>query len=35
LLRKVREVNSAAVRREVREKLLEAAGRREVDLVLV
>jgi putative DNA-invertase from lambdoid prophage Rac len=31
----VREVNSGAARREVREKLLEAARRREIDLVLV
>ena len=31
----VREVNSGAARREAREKLLEAARRREVDLVLV
>jgi DNA invertase Pin-like site-specific DNA recombinase len=31
----VREVNSGAVRREAREKLLEAARRREIDLVLV
>ena len=32
---KVREVNSGAVKREAREKLLEAARRREIDLVLV
>jgi putative DNA-invertase from lambdoid prophage Rac len=31
----VREVNSGAVKREAREKLLEAARRREIDLVLV
>jgi putative DNA-invertase from lambdoid prophage Rac len=31
----VREVNSAAARRETREKLLEAARRREIDVVLV
>jgi putative DNA-invertase from lambdoid prophage Rac len=31
----VREVSSGAVRREAREKLLEAARRREIDLVLV
>ena len=31
----VREVNSGAVRREAREKLLEAARRREIDVVLV
>ena len=31
----VREVNSGAVRREAREKILEAARRREIDLVLV
>ncbi len=31
----VREVNSGAVRREAREELLEAARRREIDLVLV
>src|SRR4249919_3994927 len=31
----VREVNSGAARREVREKVLEAARRREIDLVLV
>ena len=31
----VREVNSGAVRREAREKLMEAARRREIDLVLV
>ena len=31
----VREVNSGATRREAREKLLEAARRREIDLVLV
>ena len=31
----VREVNSSAVRREAREKLLDAARRREIDLVLV
>src|SRR3989440_12394992 len=31
----VREVNSGAVRREAREKLLDAARRREIDLVLV
>jgi len=31
----VREVNSGAVRREAREKLLEAARRREIDIVLV
>jgi DNA invertase Pin-like site-specific DNA recombinase len=31
----VREVNSRAVRRKAREKLLEAARRREIDLVLV
>jgi DNA invertase Pin-like site-specific DNA recombinase len=31
----VREVNSRAARREAREKLLEAARRREIDLVLV
>src|SRR4030095_14532426 len=31
----VREVNSGAVRREAREKLLEAARRRKIDLVLV
>ena len=31
----VREVNSEAARREAREKLLEAARRREIDLVLV
>ena len=32
---KVREVNSGAVRREAREKLLEATRRREIDIVLV
>ena len=31
----VREVNSGAVKREAREKLMEAARRREIDLVLV
>lgn len=31
----VREVNSGAVRREAREKVLEAARRREIDMVLV
>jgi putative DNA-invertase from lambdoid prophage Rac len=31
----VREVNSGAVRRDAREKLLEAARRREIDIVLV
>jgi len=31
----VREVNSGAAKREAREKLLEAARRREIDLVLV
>ena len=31
----VREVNSGAVRRQAREKVLEAARRREIDLVLV
>ena len=31
----VREVNSGATRREAREKLLDAARRREIDLVLV
>jgi hypothetical protein len=31
----VREVNSGAARREAREKILEAARRREIDLVLV
>jgi len=31
----VREVNSGAARREAREKLLEAARRREIDVVLV
>ncbi|MBI2681594.1 MAG: recombinase family protein [Candidatus Solibacter usitatus] len=31
----VREVGSGAARREAREKVLEAAGRREIDLVLV
>jgi DNA invertase Pin-like site-specific DNA recombinase len=31
----VREVNSGAVRREAREKLIEAARRREIDIVLV
>jgi len=31
----VREVNSGAVRREAREKLLDAACRREIDVVLV
>lgn len=31
----VREVNSGAARREAREKLLETARRREIDLVLV
>ncbi|HUD99451.1 MAG TPA: recombinase family protein [Bryobacteraceae bacterium] len=31
----VREVNSGAVRREAREKLIEAARRREIDVVLV
>src|SRR6516162_854353 len=31
----VREVNSGAVRREAREKVLDAACRREIDLVLV
>lgn len=31
----VREVNSGAARREAREKLLEAAPRREIDVVLV
>jgi len=31
----VREVNSGAVRRKAREKLLEAARRREIDVVLV
>jgi DNA invertase Pin-like site-specific DNA recombinase len=31
----VRDVNSGAVRREAREKVLEAARRREIDLVLV
>ena len=30
----IREVNSVAVRREEREKLLEAARRREIDVVL-
>src|SRR5215469_7784221 len=32
---RVREVNSGAVRREAREKLIEAARRREIDVVLV
>src|ERR1700679_2553732 len=31
----VREVNSGAARREAREKLMEAARRREIDIVLV
>ena len=31
----VREVNSGATRREARERLLEAARRREIDVVLV
>src|SRR5512140_1084705 len=31
----VREVNSGAAKREAREKLLEAARRREIDLILV
>ena len=31
----VREVNSGAARREVREKLIEATRRREIDVVLV
>jgi len=31
----VREVNSGAVRRKAREKLIEAARRREIDVVLV
>jgi DNA invertase Pin-like site-specific DNA recombinase len=31
----VREVNSGAAQREAREKLLEAARRREIDVVLV
>jgi DNA invertase Pin-like site-specific DNA recombinase len=31
----VREVNSGAARREAREKLLDAARRREIDVVLV
>src|SRR5690349_2532471 len=31
----VREVNSGAVRREAREKVIEAARRRDIDLVLV
>src|SRR3954465_3069550 len=31
----VREVNSGAAKREVREKVLEAARRREIDVVLV
>jgi DNA invertase Pin-like site-specific DNA recombinase len=31
----VREVNSGAARREAREQLLEAASRREIDVVLV
>src|SRR6516164_1072346 len=31
----VREVNSGAARREAREKLIEAARRREIDVVLV
>ena len=31
----IREVSSGAVKREAREKLLEAARRREIDLVLV
>jgi len=31
----IREVNSGAARREAREKLLEAARRREIDVVLV
>jgi putative DNA-invertase from lambdoid prophage Rac len=31
----VREVNSGAARREAREKILDAARRREIDLVLV
>src|ERR1044071_2704417 len=31
----VREVNSGVVKREVREKVLEAARRREIDIVLV
>src|SRR6201997_612646 len=31
----VREVNSGAVKREAREKVLEAARRRQIDLVLV
>jgi predicted site-specific integrase-resolvase len=31
----IREVNSGAVKREAREKLLEAARRREIDLMLV
>jgi putative DNA-invertase from lambdoid prophage Rac len=35
IVMQVREVNSGAARRESREKLLEAARRREIDLVLV
>ena len=31
----VREVNSGSVRREAREQLMEAARRREIDIVLV
>ena len=35
MVMQVREVNSGAAKREAREKLLEAARRREIDLVLV
>lgn len=35
IVMQIREVNSGAARREAREKLLEAARRREIDLVLV
>src|SRR3974377_319868 len=35
IARQVREVNSGATKREAREKLLEAARRREIDIVLV
>jgi len=35
IVMQVREVNSGAAKREAREKLLEAARRREIDLVLV
>src|SRR5262245_36632998 len=35
IVMQVREVNSGAARREAREKVLEAARRREIDLVLV